>query len=418
MKAVFLCGGIGRRMFPFSEEKYLLTFLGRTLLEHQMEKVARAGVSEFLIIVGPSARERVAEAVGRVNGTSVEIATQEEPRGMGHALLSARRQLGAGPILLVSPSDVVEPDAYASMLAAARGGRATSYLLGYRVKQYFPGGYMVVGEDGWVKGIVEKPGPGREPSEVVNIVVHLHHRPGELLEAIAAEGVEGDDAYERALARLMAAGDRVKAVPYEGFWGPIKYPWHILPVMEHLLQGAQRRIAPSAQVAPNAVLEGPVVVEEGARVLENAVIRGPAYIGPGAVIGNNVLIRGGCHIGAECVVGYGTEVKHSYIGRGCWFHFAYVGDSIIGQGCNFGAGTVTANLRFDHKNVKVKVGGELVDTGMAYLGAMVGDNCQTGIHASLMPGVRMGAGAILGPHQCLAHDLGPGARLLAERKRP
>ncbi|MEE9201808.1 MAG: sugar phosphate nucleotidyltransferase [Dehalococcoidia bacterium] len=417
MKAVFLCGGIGRRMFPFTEEKCLLTFQGRTLLEHQMERVAQAGVRDFLVIAGPGAQQRVVEAAGRVKGVSVQVVLQEEPRGMGHALLGAREHLGTGPVLLVSPSDVVDTTAYARMLTAAGVGSAASYLLSYEAKEYFPGGYLVVGADGWVKGIVEKPGPGREPSQVVNIVVHLHTRPGELLEAIAAEGVEGDDTYERALGRVMASGDQVKVVPYEGFWGPIKYPWHILTVMEHLLQGLQRDIAPSAKIAPSAVLEGRVVVGEGARVLENAVIRGPAYIGPDSVIGNNALIRGGVHIGAGAVVGFGTEIKHSYIGRGSYFHFAYIGDSIIGQGCNLGAGTITANLPFHHRNVRVKVGEEEVDTGMTYLGAMVGDNCQTGIHASLMPGVRMGAGSMLGPHLCLARDLAAGDRMLTDRKR-
>jgi bifunctional UDP-N-acetylglucosamine pyrophosphorylase/glucosamine-1-phosphate N-acetyltransferase len=417
LKAVFLCGGIGRRMFPFTEEKYLLSFQGRTLLEHQMERVAQAGVHDFLVIAGPGARQRVAEAVGRVSGVSVQVALQEEPRGMGHALLSAREHLGTGPMLLVSPSDVVEAAAYARMLTAAQGGNAASYLLGYEVKRYFPGGYVLVGGDGWAKGIVEKPGPGREPSNIVNIVVHLHTRPGELLEAIAAEGVEGDDTYERALGRLMACGDRVKVVPYEGFWGPIKYPWHILTVMEHLLQGLQRDIAPSAQIARSAVVEGAVAVGEGARVLENAVIRGPAYSGRGCTRGNNGLIRGGAHLGGGCVVGFGTEIKHSYIGQGSYFHFAYIGDSIIGQGCNLGAGTITANLPFHHRNVRVKVGEEMVDTGMVYLGAMVGDNCQTGIHAGLMPGVRMGAGSILGPHLCLTQDLAAGARMLTGRKR-
>ncbi|MDP6511143.1 MAG: sugar phosphate nucleotidyltransferase, partial [Dehalococcoidia bacterium] len=364
------------------------------------------------------AQQRVAEAVGRLNGVSVQVALQEQTRGMGHALLSAREHLGMGPVLLVSPSDVVESTAYDRMLSAFLEGNAASYLLGYEVKHYFPGGYLVVSPGGWVKGIVEKPGQGREPSQVVNIVVHLHTRPVELLEAIADEGGDGDDAYERALGRLMASDlpqAGVKMVPYEGFWGPIKYPWHILTVMEYLLQGIQRSIAPSAQIASSAVVEGQVVIGEGARIFENAVVRGPAYIGPGAVIGNNVLIRGGVHIGAGAVVGFGTEIKHSYIGQNSYFHFGYVGDSIVGSGCNLGAGTITANLPFHRRHVRVKVGDEVVDTGTCYLGAMIGDNCQTGIHASLMPGVRMGEGSVLGPHLCLVHDLAAGVRMLTDR---
>ncbi|MDP6510609.1 MAG: hypothetical protein QGH23_05295 [Dehalococcoidia bacterium] len=320
-------------------------------------------------------------------------------------------------MLIVSPSDVVEPAAYTRILTAAPKGDAISYILGYRVKEYFPGGYLVVGPGDWVSGIEEKPGKGREPSQVVNIVVHLHTRPEELLEAIADEDGDGDDTYERALGRLMEAGDRMRVVPYEGFWGPIKYPWHILTVMEHLLQGIHRNIAPSAQIASSAVVEGQVVVGEGARIFENAVVRGPAYIGPRAVIGNNVLIRDSSHIGAGSVVGFGTEIKHSYIGQDSYFHFGYIGDSIVGSRCNLGAGTITANLPFHRRHVRVRVGDEMVDTGTCYLGAMIGDNCQTGIHTSLMPGVRMGEGSVLGPHLCLAHDLDAGARMLAEREQ-
>jgi bifunctional UDP-N-acetylglucosamine pyrophosphorylase/glucosamine-1-phosphate N-acetyltransferase len=404
-------------MFPFTEEKYLLSFMGKSLLEHQMEKVAKLGVRDFLVIAGPSARQRVEQAVSRLDGVSVQVALQEQPRGMGHALLSAREHLGDGPILIVSPSDVVEPSAYARILAAAPKGDAISYILGYSVKEYFPGGYLVVSPGGWVKEIAEKPGQGREPSLLVNIVVHLHTRPGELLEAIVDEGGDGDDTYERALGRFMAAGDRMKVVPYKGFWGPIKYPWHILAVMDHLLQDIRKDIAHSAQIASSALVEDRVVVGEGARISENAVVRGPAYIGPGVVIGNNVLIRGGVHIGAGSVVGFGTEIKHSYIGQDSNFHLGYVGDSIVGSACNLGAGTITANLPFHRRHVRVKVGNEMVDTGTCYLGAMIGDGCQTGIHASLMPGVRMGEGSVLSPHLCLTHDLATGARMLTDREQ-
>ena len=144
LKAVFLCGGVGRRMFPVTEEKCLLTLLGRTLLEHQIERMAQAGVRDFLVIAGPGAQQRVAEAVGRLNGVSVQVALQEQPRGMGHALLSAREHLGTGPVLLVSPSEIVEPTAYDRMLSAFREGNAASYLLGYEVKLYFPDRWSVL----------------------------------------------------------------------------------------------------------------------------------------------------------------------------------------------------------------------------------------------------------------------------------
>jgi NDP-sugar pyrophosphorylase family protein len=142
-------------------------------------------------------------------------------------------------------------------------------------------------------------------------------------------------------------------------------------------------------------------------VLENAVIRGPTYIGPNSVIGNNSLVRDYSHIGANCLVGYSTEVKGSYIGDRCWFHMNYIGDSIIGDGCSFGAGTVLANFRFDECNISVEIEGEAVDTGLDKFGAIIGDNCKTGVNVSVMPGIKIGPNSIVAPHVCLSEDLPP-----------
>jgi len=149
-------------------------------------------------------------------------------------------------------------------------------------------------------------------------------------------------------------------------------------------------------------------------VFENAVIRGPSYVGPNSVVGNNALIRDHSHIGANCVIGYCTEVKGSYIEDDCWFHSNYVGDSIIAEGCSFGAGTVIANLRFDESNVSIMVQDELVDTGLDKLGAMIGSNCKTGINVSIMPGVRVGSHSFVGSHVCLERDLEANKMTIAE----
>jgi bifunctional UDP-N-acetylglucosamine pyrophosphorylase/glucosamine-1-phosphate N-acetyltransferase len=212
---------------------------------------------------------------------------------------------------------------------------------------------------------------------------------------------------------MISDGHKVKVIRYNGLWEAIKYPWDIFPVMEYFLKQIKRNISPRASISPTAVIEGEVLMEEGVRVLENAVIRGLCYIGRDAIIGNNVLIRGGSHIGEGCVVGYGTEMKHCYIEDRCWFHRNYFGDSIVGNDCSFGAGTVTANLRLDERNIRVKIGDNSIDTGLNYLGAFIGNGVRTGINVSLMPGIRLGAGCFVGPHLCLAKDLPPGKKALA-----
>jgi bifunctional UDP-N-acetylglucosamine pyrophosphorylase/glucosamine-1-phosphate N-acetyltransferase len=86
-------------------------------------------------------------------------------------------------------------------------------------------------------------------------------------------------------------------------------------------------------------------------------------------------------------------------------HLSYVGDSVIGTRCNFGAGTITANLRFDDGNVKMAVKGKEVDTGRRKLGIVLGDNVKTGIKASFMPGVKVGANTWIGANFMVTHDL-------------
>ncbi len=413
MKVVLLCGGIGKRMFPITEDKFLLKFLGKTLLEHQIETAKGAGLTEFVIVGNPKNINRIAEIIADLRGIKVELALQEEPLGMADALRSASQFLGDEAII-VNPNDVFESLAYNKLLEAHRTDSATSYLLGCEVTDYFPGGYLVVDGGGNLTRIIEKPERGKEPSNLVNLVVHLHTDPKRLLEYAESVQTDRDDVYECAIDAMVRDEYQVKVVPYAGFWSPIKYPWHILPLVQWFLDRGQKYISPSANISEKATIEGKVVIADNVKVLENVVIRGPAYIGSNSVIGNNSLVRDYSHIGADCVVGYSTEVKGSYIGDRCWFHMNYVGDSVIGDDCSFGAGTVLGNLRFDERNISVRVGDKSLDTGRNKFGVIIGNNSKTGANVSVMPGVRIGPNSIVGSQVCLTNDLEPDSFILVE----
>ncbi|MBE0431070.1 MAG: NTP transferase domain-containing protein [Dehalococcoidia bacterium] len=415
MKAVFLCGGRGKRMFPIAEDKFLLDFLGKPLLEHQIETARAAGLDRFVIIANPENRARIEEIATRIAGVTIDFALQKESSGIADALKSAEQYL-QGQIVVVNPNDVFSGSAYSKVLAEAERSPDSSYILGYQVREYFPGGYLEVNSNNELLHIVEKPDPGQEPSNLVNILIHYHGNPHELLRDIDRVKTTRDDVYECALDSMVKAGHKIKVVPYDDFWAPIKYPWHIFKVMEYFLDNARPSIAPSARISEKATVEGKAILSDNVRVLENAVIRGPAYIGPNSVIGNNVLVRDYTHIGANSVVGYCTEVKHSYIGDNCWFHSNYVGDSIIDDDCSLGAGTVLANFRLDEGDIGVKVGDSLVDTGYDKLGAFLGRGCRIGVNASLMPGIRVGPGSFVGPQICLRQDL-PAAKLALPTSR-
>jgi len=403
---VFLCGGAGKRMFPITEDKFLLEFLGKTLLEHQIEVAKKAGLTDFVIVTGTRNVSRIVNITAAIPGISVKLAIQETPNGIANALESAARLLN-DEIIVVNPNDVFDGSAYTRLLDAHQANNAVSYMLGYEVDEYFPGGYLEINPPDTLTHIVEKPGKGKEPSNLVNILVHLHTDPEKLLSHVANVQTNGDDVYELAIDSMVKENQTVRVVPFADSWTPIKYPWHIFSVVRQFLDQTPGYVAPTAVISGKAIIDGNVYIDENARVFEDAVIRGPVYIGRNSIIGTGSLVRGYSHIGADCVVGFSTEVKGSYIGNGCWFHMCYVGDSIIGERCSFGANTVFANWRFDEKNISVRVNGKRLDSGLNKLGAIVGNNCRSGVNASLMPGVKVGPNSIVGPQVCLTKDLEP-----------
>jgi bifunctional N-acetylglucosamine-1-phosphate-uridyltransferase/glucosamine-1-phosphate-acetyltransferase GlmU-like protein len=98
-------------------------------------------------------------------------------------------------------------------------------------------------------------------------------------------------------------------------------------------------------------------------------------------------------------VGHTTEVKHTiFLNDAKAGHFAYLGDSILGNNVNLGAGTKFANLRFLPGTVKIKTEKGLVDSGLRKIGGILGDNCQTGCNSVCSPGTIMGKDSMLMPN--------------------
>jgi UDP-N-acetylglucosamine diphosphorylase / glucose-1-phosphate thymidylyltransferase / UDP-N-acetylgalactosamine diphosphorylase / glucosamine-1-phosphate N-acetyltransferase / galactosamine-1-phosphate N-acetyltransferase len=413
MKVIFLCGGSSNRMFPIVKDKFLLNFLGKPLLQHQVEMAINAGLNQIVFIGNHNNLGEIEQLGKSLPEISADYVIQQNSTGIAGALKSAEFFLQE-PVLVVNPNDVFSSTAYKKTISeSSLGPVVKSCMLGYRVKKYFPGGYLETDIMANLKHIVEKPDPGSEPSNLVNILVHLHDNPRKLLKYIDSVKSDKDDVYEHALDKMAHDGHVIKVIPYDDFWAPIKYPWHIFKVMEHFLDESQSYISPTAYISDKALIEGKAILSDNVKVMENAVIRGPVYIGPNSVIGNNALLRGYCHIGANSVVGYSTEIKHSYIGNNCWFHSNYIGDSIIEDDCSFGSGAITANLRLDESNIRINVNGSDVDTGYEKLGAIIGSGCRIGINTNLMPGVRVGSHCFIGPHVCLTRDLAENKKVLS-----
>ncbi len=394
MKVLLLAAGRSRRVKPI-EDKNFLKFAGRTLLEHQLDTLKRVGLTDLVIVGGAHNLERLRELSKPYGAQVVEQKNLDE--GMAGAVLTMEAIVKPGEsLMVVSSNDVLAQSAFEAM-QKAQASSADAYLLAYEVKDYFPGGYLKV-EGSRITEIVEKPGAGNEPSNLVNIVVHAFKKPETLFAALKKVGSERDDHYEVALQSLMEE-QVFEAVPYSGFWQPIKFPWHILDLMQFSFKVMGSRIDPSAKIAKTAVIKGDVVIEAGVKVFDHATIQGPAYIGKNSVVANNALVRESM-IGDNCVIGYSTEVARSFMGEDCWFHSNYVGDTVMGDNVSFGAGAICANLRLDEKSIG--------ESGRSKLGPILGSHIRVGVKTSLMPGVRIGSNTLITSGLVIAQDIEEG----------
>lgn len=394
MNTFLLLAGRSTRFWPLSE-KTLFPVLGKTLLEHQIERLQSAGCTNIILVGG----EHNLEEASQIAPDLPTVEQEDLTLGMRGALLSILKQYGNDPLMIVSGNDVIEPEAYKNLLDSSGDGA----ILGYRVEEYFPGGYLTLDGDR-ITGIAEKPGEGNEPSDVVNIVAHVHRDPEALSAALEDVDTSRDDGYEQALDKLFA-DQTYTAVPYDGFWQAVKFPWHLQMLATGLLEQLDgQSIADSAEVHPSAEIIGNVIIDDDVRVLPNAVIRGPAYIGKRTIVANNALVRGSS-VGDDCVVGYCTEVKGSVLHSNVWTHMNYLGDSVIGNNVSFGAGTVTGNFRLDEAIVESVVKEEKLTTGLQKFGAVIGNNCRFGTHISTSPGVKIGSGTFVTPHVFIAEDI-------------
>jgi bifunctional UDP-N-acetylglucosamine pyrophosphorylase/glucosamine-1-phosphate N-acetyltransferase len=133
-------------------------------------------------------------------------------------------------------------------------------------------------------------------------------------------------------------------------------------------------------------------------------------------VGPNCYIRPGTSLGRKVRIGNACEIKNSIImDRAHVGHLSYVGDSILGENCNLGAGTITANYRLDSGTVKMVVKDNVVDSGRTKLGAVLGDNVKAGINALFMPGVKVGNNSWVGPSVIVGRDLPPNSVILLKQ---
>lgn len=162
----------------------------------------------------------------------------------------------------------------------------------------------------------------------------------------------------------------------------------------------QQPLEGASVVMAGAVLLGEkIAIGKGVLVEPGALIKAPAIIGDSSEIRHGAYLRGYCLTGTGCVIGHTTEVKNSiFLNNAKAGHFAYLGDSILGNNVNLGAGTKLANLRLIRGEIAIRTKSGPVLTGLEKLGAILGDDVQTGCNSVTNPGTIMGKKSLLLPN--------------------
>lgn len=419
MKAVILAAGEGVRLSPLTDNKpkHLLPLACKPLLERLIQNVSDCGVRDVLLVVsGKTDAIKRHLGDGKSLGVKLSYAIQPAVLGTGHAMGMAREFMRNEPFMALYGDIFLSNNAVRKVVNDYEEGdcQAAMAVTPVSAPQFFG---IVTVEGGKVQSIVEKPLTGSSTGNLVNAGLFIF--PPEIFAAIDKTGKSerGELEITQSIKILIDQGVKVKAVELaSGSWKDIGRPWDLLEANELALKEIKPNI--QGKIENGARLIGPIVVEKEAVVRSGSYIEGPVYVSAGSEIGPNCYIRPSTSIGRNVKIGNGCEVKNSIVMDDTKIpHLSYIGDSIIGERCNLGAGTIVANLRFDDKPVKMMISGKLVDSGRRKLGVVLGDDVQTGINVSLMPGVKIGSGAVVGPGMTAFRDV-PSKSQMIPRQEP
>jgi len=417
VKAVILAAGEGVRMRPLTltRSKHMIPVAGKPILGHILDALRQLGIRDILLVVGYK-RELVTSHFGDGSdfGLNLQYAVQKKISGTADAVGYAEDFVGSEDFLML----------YGDLLMT--GGAISSVLEGYRragaplmavVPADEPERYGVVKvKDGMVKALVEKPPKGEAPTELINAGIYVFDSKIFRLIGRTSPSLRKEFELTDSIRLLLENRERISAQPINPEnWQDIGRPWDLLEANERVLRGAKLEVR--GTVEDGAQLRGAVGLAEGARIRSGAYVEGPVLIDSGSDIGPNCYIRPFTSIGKGVRVGNACEIKNSIIMNETNIaHLSYVGDSIIGEDCNFGAGTITANLRLDEKTIKVLVKDDLVDSGRTKLGVIMGDRVKTAINVNFMPGVKVGPDSWIGPNITVIRDVPSGSFILERRE--
>jgi len=375
----------------------MLPIANKPILEHLLIEASQAGIREFVFIVG-YCDQQVRDYFGNGErwGVSIVYRNQRKQLGTADALRMIEGLIDEN-FLVINGDVIVSREDIKGL--ASNGANTMSVI---EVKD--TGGLgMVELCEGRVVHIYEK--TEKPPTHMANAGLYLF--TPDIFSAISqtVKSPRGEYEITDSLQLMM---DREQDIAYQEIkhWVDLSYPWDLLSANESLLGGIESQN--SGEIEENVVMKGAVSIGKNTVIRSGSYIIGPVIIGENCEIGPNCYIRPSTSIGDSCHIGSAVEVKNTIIMKGSKLpHHNYVGDSIIGEGCNFGAGTKIANLRLDKKDIWVAD----INTKRRKLGAIIGDRVETGINTSINVGSMIGDNTLVGLGTVVSGVVLPGSKI-------
>jgi len=431
---VILAAGEGKRM-KSSRSKLLHEIAGHSMLSYAVTAATTVQPEHIVVVVGHF-RDQVEAHLAEI-APHVLIAVQEEQLGTGDAVQAALGQVAdlTGDVL-VTMGDVpmLTGETLAALLEEHRARRAAATMLTAQVPDPTGYGRVLRDGDGRVTGIVEHRDADDTQREITEINSGIYVFDAAMLRAaltdIAPQNDQGELYLTDVLTVVRQAGKPVGALLIDDLWQTegvndrIQLCRMNTEVNRRILQRWMREgvtvvdpattwvhasvdLAADVVLLPGTSLEGATSVGAGAQigpdttlidveVGDGAVVTRThaslSVIGPGASVGPFAYLRPGTTLGAGGKIGTFVEAKNARIGAGAKApHLSYLGDAVIGEGANIGAGVIFANY-----------------DGVSKSTSTVGAYSFVGSNSVLAAPVEVADGAYVAAGSTITGDVGPG----------
>ncbi|MBI5393164.1 NTP transferase domain-containing protein [Candidatus Woesearchaeota archaeon] len=393
LQAVILCAGKSTRTYPLTltRPKALLSIANKPIIKHFLDNLA--GLVDEVIIVVNYMKELIIKEVGTTyKGMKIVFVDQKEMAGTADAVIAAEQYI-KNKFLLMYGDDLYSQEDFKQLL------KYDYALLAKKVSNPELFGIIQTKNNKAVE-IIEK--PARNIGDLANVGVFILDKSLFSYKNKIKKSQRNELELTDMLSFMMK--DKSFSVVEAQQWIPITYAWSLLEANEILLSKITKSEI-KGEIENNATIKGNLILGKNSIIKNGVYLEGTVIIGENCAIGPNCYIRGPTTIGNNCKVGNAVEIKASILFDGVHVgHLSYVGDSVIGEKVNFGAGSIIANLRHDNKTVQSFINGKKVDSGRRKLGAIIGDNVHLGIKTAIYPGRKIWPNVDTAPCEIVKED--------------